>query len=67
VNPVTDFDVSPDLSYPAGRVFSDDYPEDSISIDENDRQTHASSASFWDSPTAAQDALNKITKRPAAD
>lgn len=64
MNPVGDFEISPDISYPSDRIYSNDYPESSISMDD-DRLTHASSASFWDSPTAAQNALTQITKRPA--
>lgn len=53
------FDVSHDLAYP------DEYHEDtvSVSLDDNDRHTQ-SSASFWESPTAAQDALHMMTKHP---
>lgn len=58
-NPVNGFDIAHEMVYP------DEYPDDTVSVsfDENDRQTQSSS-SFWESPTAAQDALNMMTKRP---
>jgi hypothetical protein len=61
VNPVNDFDTfSPDLSYPAD---ADAYGDEDPST-RGDESVRGSQTSFWESPTAAQEALTKITKRP---